>query len=75
MGNSKDTQEMKPSSATFIPFESKPNLINLQSGLGEVPSKDIKIHESGLFTMTVKPDFSGLDPISFVKYEPKSKKK
>jgi len=73
--NGKDTQEMKPSSATFIPFESKPNLINLQSGLGEVPSKDIKIHESGLFTMTVKPDFSGLDPISFVKYEPKSKRK
>jgi len=48
---------------TFIPFETKPNPFQL--------SQD----PSTMFTMTISPDFSALDPISFVKHEPKPKRK
>jgi len=56
-----------PTTTTFIPFESKPSPFLMQS-------RDIKPY-TPTYTMTVAPDFSALDPIFFLKQEPKSKRK
>jgi len=60
--------------STFIPYESKPTPFMLQSR-DPYLHQDNKPYTPNMFTMTVPPDFSTLDPISFVKQEPRSKRK
>jgi len=59
--------------SNFIPFESKPSPFLPQSQ--DPYLHDIKPYTPNMYTMTVVPDFSSLDPISFVKQEPRSKRK
>jgi len=62
-----------PSTSTFIPFESKPSPFLLQSR--DPYLHDIKPYTPNMYTMNVAADFGALDPISFVKQEPKTKRK
>eukprot|EP00092_Neocalanus_flemingeri_P035182 GFUD01038286.1.p1 GENE.GFUD01038286.1~~GFUD01038286.1.p1 ORF type:complete len:644 (-),score=182.85 GFUD01038286.1:142-2073(-) len=62
-----------PTASTFIPFESKPSPFLLQSR--DPYLHDTKPYTPNMYTMTLPPDFSAFDPISFVKQEPKSKRK
>jgi len=66
-------QSQLPATSTFIPFESKPSPFMVQSR--DPYLHDIKPYTPNMYTMTVAPDFGALDPISFVKQEPKTKKK
>ena len=61
-------------SNTFIPFESKINPFLSQQSNDALNPVDNK-NQNNSFTMTIAPDFSALDPISFVKQESKTRKR